>query len=680
MKKKCKGFTLVELLVTIVLLGVIGAIVIYNMTSVSNSSKDTDYERFIAQVKSAASVYADMNQDAFNQLYVNKAFIYVTVGQLIDGGYLDDTLTNPYTNKVIDRKDVIKANLDTTTGGVEFEYPVKDEKKESFLVAMTDYVVWGETYNCMQGIGTYELSISKEDGTLIILDDAKINEYNFKCSFPDKFTKVDANKARTDVPGTYEIKYEWTTESGTKKQSTRNVRVLPKIEPSFNTNHDYNFKAEDPSTYVPSFDGNKWTYLTIAPLIEGADLETTSFTITKKNNNPKGPEVFVCSSNGANPCGEMPVDDGDKTYTIKAIVTGHYDTSYSYEASGSGRFKSELVLPEEYITNGNANAYNASDAHTRDFTIYDTYNSVKVHSPVGIAYYEFKLSNNNTLDKNIEKVDEHVFAKANGNTTKSVSVLEGKGCKGEEKDYKSIFFRAINNDGYVGPWTKIDTKLTNILARLINRGKYNTKSVYIDYDSKKFFVLDNNDIGILSAYTGFVKNAGTSPTVTRRGYAEQQTCDMLVYKHYNYSSPAVENIFADITSWLNVFKTDKLVYYKWKYDGFSKQMYAGTVSANPNATVYYNTYKTVYQNTPVEFWTTTSYYSPFTVYLDQPHKHANESTTAYNAYYYYLNASGLAGQRYVGQTAFVKPIVYFVPKSAVCTGTGAENNPYEIGV
>ena len=63
------GFTLVELLVTIILLGVVGAIVIYNMTIVTSTSKEAEYERFVSAVKSAASVYADENPDVFKSLY-----------------------------------------------------------------------------------------------------------------------------------------------------------------------------------------------------------------------------------------------------------------------------------------------------------------------------------------------------------------------------------------------------------------------------------------------------------------------------------------------------------------------------------------------------------------------------------------------------------------------------------
>ena len=180
MKKTKRGFTLVELIVTIVLLGVVGAIIVYNMTSVATTNKETDYERFVAAIKSAASVYADANQEVFNQLYVDKAFIYFTVGDLVNDGLLDENLRNPYTEKKVDKSEKIKANLDTDSGAVVFEYPVEGNEEESFLVALSDYVVYGETYNCMQGAGTYKLSLSDEEGNLIMLNSqANVKKYNF---------------------------------------------------------------------------------------------------------------------------------------------------------------------------------------------------------------------------------------------------------------------------------------------------------------------------------------------------------------------------------------------------------------------------------------------------------------------------------------------------------------------
>ena len=192
MKKK-NGFTLVELLVTIVLLGVVTTVIIFNVTNISKNSKKTEYERFVASIKSSASVYADMNPEAFQDLYVNKAFIYVTVGNLIDSGLVDEKIKNPYTNEKVKRDELVKASLDTTTAALTFEYPIdkaKDTKTEVFMVAINDYVVWGEPYDCMQGLGSYRLALSDEEGNLITDTNTLKNDYHLACSMPNDFENL----------------------------------------------------------------------------------------------------------------------------------------------------------------------------------------------------------------------------------------------------------------------------------------------------------------------------------------------------------------------------------------------------------------------------------------------------------------------------------------------------------
>ncbi len=70
-----------------------------------------------------------MNPEAFQDLYVNKAFIYVTVGNLIDSGLVDEKIKNPYTNEKVKRDEIVKASLDTTTAALTFEYPIDKAKR-----------------------------------------------------------------------------------------------------------------------------------------------------------------------------------------------------------------------------------------------------------------------------------------------------------------------------------------------------------------------------------------------------------------------------------------------------------------------------------------------------------------------------------------------------------------------
>ena len=194
MKNLRKGFTLVEVLVTIVLLGIVGTIVIYNVANISQTSKESDYERYVATVVSAANVYADNNPDAFNQLYRDRAYLYIRTGDLIADGLLDEELVNPMTSERIGKNELVKANLDSSTGAVAFVYPVEENKEESYLVSVDEYIVWGEPYDCMQGAGTYMLALANEDGSMIHLNDPEtIKKYNFSCKFPSEWKELSTS-------------------------------------------------------------------------------------------------------------------------------------------------------------------------------------------------------------------------------------------------------------------------------------------------------------------------------------------------------------------------------------------------------------------------------------------------------------------------------------------------------
>lgn len=390
---KQKGFTLIELLVTIVLLGVVGGVIIYNMTGLSTNSKEKEYEKMTASVISAAATYADLHKEVTDQLYVDKAFVYIKTGDLIQGGFLSEKLVNPYTNEYISMEEKIKASLDSTTGAVIFEYPVLDagEKKETFMTALSDYVVEGEPFNCMEGVGTYELALANEDGTLItqspdgsnILDYYK-NTFGLQCNVPDNFRKLDSdtfskyikNNAKVSldnmneelnkikngdyywvtktatgeefVPGNYEIEYTWVSETGIKKKYTRTLRVLATAEAQLKfVNYDeYNSKYKGNNISDPSkvavqelrwdTENNLYDPLKYQVSIDGADT-TTTFDVSTSSCGKAGQsckdKYSAYSVVGGTQADTYVVDDGIKEYKFDFRVRGHHMTNYSYSAS-----------------------------------------------------------------------------------------------------------------------------------------------------------------------------------------------------------------------------------------------------------------------------------------------------------------------------------------------------------
>lgn len=743
-----KGFTLVELLITLVLLGIIGAIVIYNMTNISRDTKENDYQRFIAEIKSAASVYADMYPEAFNELYVSRAYIYITLGDLVNNGVLDEDKENPYTKEKIDLKELVKANLDSTNGAVTFEYPVTETKNEQILVAMSDYVVWGETYDCMRGLGTYELSLSDEEGNLIDLTGkdkngiSNIEKYNFTCTLPksDSATYEGNTKVAITEPGNYDITYNWISESGVKKQATRILRVLAKVVPTFtlsDNQKDYDFIREENDLYNNKFvtcsncdsenfyqtslnSNGEWDTLKFKPFIEGADPATTTYKLSKKlmesnDSNYDSSFKYIISDYVAyNPNSSwIQADDGDKIYQIEAKVRGHYDESYFYETKGYGRFKAELVIPNQYISSTDQSKW------TPEKTYKISYDTSGVQSPVGIKKYEFKVSTEESLGKRIAPENENLFNKDQSVsiTEKLVSVFQNGECVDKTLEYKNIFFRATNNDGYTGKWTRFDAYLSNELSTLVQKWAigcdkdsmtccerdeshgsclFESKEVFFKYKNQLFVVLERFDadatlLATLDTDTGELVN----PLSKRTDYAYQVTCDLTVYKYYNHNV-ANENIQKEVKKWANKTfnNTGKIVepVFPYKYESkynknissANKTSAATTFDAEllnkfGNAALSNSTINGIQHN---QFWLLDNGKSPFTVKLDLPRNHNDESTTAYNAFFYYAKYNSSKNtmtktKQYGGQESYVKPIVR-VKNLRVCNGVGTRERPFVI--
>lgn len=716
MKKNTRmGFTLVELLVTIILLGLIGAIVVYNMMNVSTNSKESDYEKFIAKVKSAAQTYSSIHPEAFKDLYVNKAYLYITMEDLINNSYIDEDLKNPYTEEKVKPNELIKANLNTTNGALTFEYPVTSNEEENFLVAMSDYVVYGEPYDCMQGAGTYQLALSEENGDLILLNSQSvIDEYNFTCEYPSEFKTYDSsypesyrNGKYTDKPGTYSITYNWITKSGTPKSQTRTLRVLSKVKPTFtikevvNGNsylYDYNFDSK--AYYTPSYTPtNGWKYLTYTPFVEGADPETTIYSVKKialdqYNDNEvpaKGAVEEVVATNSNDFVTAYPVDDGIKRYSINTVVHGHYNKAYSYNADNSVVIRSKLIIPDDFIDVDNVNWSTESNVTVKK----------GVYSPVGIAYYEYRLLSTaptNTIaveseytfnDKYKENASNNVPLhhnnRLNADASKYISLLTGNSCKDSRIEYSTIYVRAINDDSYTGDWKAIRVNLTSDIQKLLIQDDnckkssasncyYTEKKAYLDYDGYKFVILENYGDGrILVTKDGV--GIDVTPINVVKGRIEIASCDMMVYANINYRSPVVERIIKGVDMEIpNIQK--HAVYNSWPINSMYVAQYSqgsafgNTVEYTVNTTS--TPYSSFYGNATVEhvnkyknamlessrYWTTDMFNKieyTTAIGLDGTHP---VGTSYYNVYLYYID-NAKKSDTYVGDTLPVKPMIVF---------------------
>ena len=117
--KNNKGFTLMELLLTIALLAVISVISFVSIITIINKHKDNQCKSIIDNIKIATKEYVSDNRYGT----INTS---ITAKDLIDGHYLSGDIINPYTDETIDPQNVkIKITLNTSDKTVK-QITVKD--------------------------------------------------------------------------------------------------------------------------------------------------------------------------------------------------------------------------------------------------------------------------------------------------------------------------------------------------------------------------------------------------------------------------------------------------------------------------------------------------------------------------------------------------------------------------
>lgn len=110
-----KGFTLVEVIVSIALVLLLSTFVLSNMFSVDQNVKQQDYENLVKEILLAAEDYASSQGEVLNNIY-NQASVndctcsktnYVLANTLVDNGYIrgnnktKDKLIDPRNNEEI---------------------------------------------------------------------------------------------------------------------------------------------------------------------------------------------------------------------------------------------------------------------------------------------------------------------------------------------------------------------------------------------------------------------------------------------------------------------------------------------------------------------------------------------------------------------------------------------------
>ena len=94
-----KGFTLTELLATIVIIGILSLVSVPIITSVINDSRSEAYNRQVEYIENAARTYMMNNS---KELPDDGGYVFISIGTLKEAGLLlDKDVKNPKNNQLL---------------------------------------------------------------------------------------------------------------------------------------------------------------------------------------------------------------------------------------------------------------------------------------------------------------------------------------------------------------------------------------------------------------------------------------------------------------------------------------------------------------------------------------------------------------------------------------------------
>ena len=249
-----KGFSLVEILVSIGLLALLGSVIAISLNRVFKDNNIKNYDEYVEKIKSSSMLYVNNTVDIINDLN-DSSFKIITIGNLIDNGYLKDNIINPNTNKKIDKNEKIKVSYDSDHELI-VEYPYNNSEIEAYLYTLNYSAMYGDTTDnlCYVGLNTRSLQLINLDGQKVkdLIPNQTIRAH---MENGEECTNLTSEKI-----GTYKIRYNYIKkENKTLDDSDVNKRSVERtitVKPSKPIINKFEVTKDKNAVYNPTITYN----------------------------------------------------------------------------------------------------------------------------------------------------------------------------------------------------------------------------------------------------------------------------------------------------------------------------------------------------------------------------------------------------------------------------------------
>lgn len=233
-----KGFTLVEIIVSVALLALIGVIVGISLNSIIKRQQVSSYEEYVEKVKSSTLLYVNNTPSIINELNDNYSYKILEARDVISNGYLNENLIDPSTKEKINQNDKIKAYYDENYE-LMIDYPYENNNGENYLYTRNYNAIYNsdEINLCYIGINTNELQIINSlTGLKVGVNLISYNENNTNANiiaYMEDGRLCTDEIINTSKIGSYKIRYTYTIDgtpvssSNNKKTAERTITIKP---------------------------------------------------------------------------------------------------------------------------------------------------------------------------------------------------------------------------------------------------------------------------------------------------------------------------------------------------------------------------------------------------------------------------------------------------------------------